>query len=86
MAETGFTPLPELIQGKRFIQDLALSTVYLVDDSNFPWLVLVPRRPDLREMTDLSDEEQLLLMKEISRTTTILQQVTNGFKVREQLA
>lgn len=45
---------------------LPLCKVLLNDDKTWPWLVLVPQQDDLVEMHDLSDEDQLQLMKEIS--------------------
>jgi hypothetical protein len=33
--------------------DLPLSRVLIVNDANYPWLVLVPRRPQLVEIIDL---------------------------------
>ena len=37
------------------VGDLALASVLLLNDARFPWFVLVPRRPDATELTDLSD-------------------------------
>ena len=36
-----------------------------MDDSNFPWLVLVPRRNGMSELHDLSHEDRMQLMIEI---------------------
>ncbi|MDA0239338.1 MAG: HIT family protein [Proteobacteria bacterium] len=52
--------------------DWDLSTVFLVDDSRFPWLVLVPRRGGIREIHDLSNEDQTTLMAEITRASKTL--------------
>ena len=47
------------------IGDLALCTVLLMDDARFPWLILVPRRAGVSELTDLSQADATVLMKEI---------------------
>lgn len=47
------------------VGDLALSSVYLMDDARFPWLVLVPRRGGASELTDLVAEDATALMEEI---------------------
>src|SRR4051812_12366579 len=47
------------------IGDLPLSTALLLDDARFPWFVLVPRRPALSEVTDLSDADAQALIGEI---------------------
>jgi len=53
--------------------DLALSTVRLMNDRAFPWLILVPRREGVRELTDLSTADRALLMEEIAACETALQ-------------
>ena len=53
---------PSLALGSDSLAELSLSSVRLMDDSRFPWLVVIPRRPGAREIFDLlrSDQEQLL--------------------------
>ncbi|MEO1016750.1 MAG: hypothetical protein AAFY56_03545, partial [Pseudomonadota bacterium] len=41
-----------------------LCQLRLVNDRNFPWLLLVPRRANLVEITDLSAEDWSLLTTE----------------------
>ena len=45
------------------IGDLPLSSVRLCNDSNYPWVILIPRRKDIEEIYQLSldDQHQLLL-------------------------
>ncbi len=52
--------------------DLALCRVLLMNDKRFPWLVLVPMRPDLREIIDLPPGDRAVLMEEIARTSSAL--------------
>jgi len=47
------------------VGDLPLSSVLLLNDARFPWFVLVPRKPGLSELTDLSSEDAASLMDEI---------------------
>jgi diadenosine tetraphosphate (Ap4A) HIT family hydrolase len=56
--------------------DLPLSRVLLMNDANYPWLILVPRRPNLVELIDLDDSGQATLMIEISRAARALKDVT----------
>lgn len=47
-----------------------LCDVYLKDNQNFPWLVLIPRVPnELIEIHELSEKEQQLLMTETARAS-----------------
>ena len=47
--------------------DLPLSRVLVINDANYPWLLLVPRRPGVVEIIDLDEVEQAQLMTEIAR-------------------
>lgn len=56
-----------------FVCDLALSRVLLMNDNQFPWLILVPRKNGLAEIIDLSDEEQVVLLKESALVSRVMQ-------------
>ncbi len=49
---------------KSFVADLKLCRVLLEDEQHYPWIVLVPRRNSVSRIIDLSEEDQLLLLKE----------------------
>lgn len=55
-----------------YLFDMELCHVRLVNNSKFPWLLLIPRRDSLREIIDLASEEQTLLMNEISVVSQII--------------
>jgi diadenosine tetraphosphate (Ap4A) HIT family hydrolase len=42
----------------------SLNRIVLMNDSRFPWLILVPERPDITEPFELTDEDQRTLMQE----------------------
>ncbi len=44
---------------------LRLCEARLQLDARYPWIVLIPRRPGLREIEDLSPAERIVLMDEI---------------------
>ena len=58
------------------VGDLTLSRVLLMNDTNYPWLVLVPRQAGAVEIIDLDDTEQAQLMREIALTAGVLKDVT----------
>jgi len=64
---------PRLAGDTHALGDLELSRALLMDDARFPWLILVPRRARLRELTDLDDSAQQLLFAEINRCARTLQ-------------
>jgi diadenosine tetraphosphate (Ap4A) HIT family hydrolase len=55
--------------------DLELSSVLLMDEAAWPWLLLVPRRPLLRELVDLDVAARHLLMDEIAHLSGALQRL-----------
>ncbi len=63
------------------VGDLALSSVLLQNDSRFPWLVLVPRREGVVELTDLSDEDYRLLTDEIRLAARVMLELAKPDKV-----
>src|SRR5882757_1683813 len=67
---------PQLARDTMSIGDLPLARVLVVNDANWPWLLLVPRRLDVREIIDLDEVEQAQLMTEISRVSRAMKTVT----------
>jgi diadenosine tetraphosphate (Ap4A) HIT family hydrolase len=63
------------------IGDWTLSRVLLMNDSRFPWLVLVPRRKGCTEVFDLSTDDQNMLMAEIARAALAIRAVFNVEKI-----
>ena len=63
------------------IGDLALSSVLLMNDARFPWFILVPRRPDVSELTDLFPEDAAALMREIRLATGVMLDIAKPDKV-----
>jgi diadenosine tetraphosphate (Ap4A) HIT family hydrolase len=66
---------PQLARDTIVIGDLPLSRVLIVNDANWPWLLLVPRR-DVSEIVDLDEVEQAQLTTEIARVARALKSVT----------
>jgi diadenosine tetraphosphate (Ap4A) HIT family hydrolase len=72
---------PQLAQDTVPVGDLALSRVLLANDANYPWLVLVPRRPGLVELIDLEENEQVKLLGEIAAAARALKRITECEKL-----
>jgi diadenosine tetraphosphate (Ap4A) HIT family hydrolase len=77
----GFTLHPRLEKDTASVGDLPLSRVLVMNDANFPWLVLVPRRTNVGEIIDLADHEQATLMIEIGCVATALKALTGCDKL-----
>jgi len=63
------------------VGDLALSRVLLMNDSRWPWLVLVPRRPGVGELMDLDRSDRARLVEEASRTADWLKAHAKADKI-----
>jgi len=72
---------PQLASDTVAIGDLSLSRVLLHRDANYPWLVLVPRRPGAVEIIDLDEMEQTELFGEVSTLARALKSVTRCDKL-----
>jgi diadenosine tetraphosphate (Ap4A) HIT family hydrolase len=66
---------PQLEADTFFIGKTPLNRILLMNDSRFPWLILVPQRPGITEPFDLPEEEQRALWQE----SMILGKVMKGF-------
>ena len=56
--------------------DLPLSRVLMMDDANYPWLILVPRKADLTEVIELDEAEQAQLVREVTHVARALRELT----------
>ncbi len=63
------------------VTELPLCRIRLMNDRRFPWLLLIPARPDCVEVLDLSSEDQLALWAEIRQTADALRQIVEPDKL-----
>jgi diadenosine tetraphosphate (Ap4A) HIT family hydrolase len=81
MANPTWSLHPQLALDTIPVGDLALSRVLLANDANYPWLILVPRRPGLVEIIDLDENEQVQLLGEIASAAKALKAITECEKL-----
>jgi diadenosine tetraphosphate (Ap4A) HIT family hydrolase len=60
---------------------LAACEVRLMDDARWPWLILVPMRPDLSEFHDLSAEDLPVVAADLALVCARLKTVTGALKI-----
>jgi diadenosine tetraphosphate (Ap4A) HIT family hydrolase len=72
---------PQLAQDTVPVGDLAFARMLLANDANYPWLILVPRKPGLVELIDLEENEQVQLLGEIANAARVLKTITNCDKL-----
>ncbi|NWG23016.1 MAG: HIT domain-containing protein [Pseudorhodoplanes sp.] len=81
MLKSAFVLHPQLARDTILLGDLPLSRVLVVNDANYPWLMLVPRRADIVELIDLDEVERAQLMTEIALVGRALKDVSQCDKL-----
>lgn len=72
---------PRLEADTHFAADWPLCRVLVMNDARYPWLVLVPRREGIREVTALDLADRAQLMDEIAQAGCVLQTVPGVTKL-----
>ena len=70
----------KFLKSSYHITDLKLCTIRLNDNSKFPWVILIPKRNKITDMSDLNSKDQNLLMKEIIYVSKIMKK---SFKTKK---
>ena len=55
----------KFLKSSHHIADLKLCSIRLHDNSKFPWVILIPKKIKITDITDLNSKDQILLMKEL---------------------
>ncbi|GAB4426176.1 MAG: HIT family protein [Turneriella sp.] len=67
-----FLLYPQLEADTTPFRELKLSSVRIMDNGLLPWLILVPRVVGVRDLIDLSEEQQLQMTREIAAASHAL--------------
>ena len=65
----------KFLKSSHHITDLQLCNIRLNDNSKFPWLILIPKRNKISDISDLNSKDQILLMKEIVYVSKIMKKL-----------
>lgn len=76
-----FSLHPRLAADTILLGDFPLSRCLLMNDMHYPWLILVPRMENLREIFELSVENQQQLLRESSWVSARLSKHFNADKI-----
>ena len=69
------------LKSSYYIKDLKLCSIRLHDNLKFPWLILIPRRKNITDMSQLNSKDQILLMKEIIYVSKIVKKLFKTSKL-----
>ena len=63
------------LKNSYYIKDLKLCTIRLIDNSKFTWIILIPNRKNITDITELNLKDQILLMKEIGFCSKVMKKI-----------
>jgi len=69
------------LKSSYFVANLKLCSVRLLDNENFPWIILIPNRKKVTDMTELKSKDQVLLMKEIIFCSKLMKRIFKTSKL-----
>ena len=69
------------LKSSHHVKDLKLCSIRLHDNLKFPWLILIPRRKNITDMSELNSKDQMLLMKEIIYVSKIVKKLFKTSKL-----
>ena len=71
----------KFLKSSHHIIDLKLCNVRLYDNSKFPWIILIPKRNNITDITNLNPKDQLLLMNEIVYSSKVMKKIFKTSKL-----
>ena len=71
----------KFLKSSHHLTDLKLCSIRLHDNSKFPWVILIPKRNMITDMSDLNSKDQILLMKEIVYVSKIMKKIFKTSKL-----
>lgn len=78
---SSFQVHPKLIEDSYVLGDSTLSRVLLSRDARYPWLILIPRIENLRDLHELPTDASSTLWVEITSASTIVKVLIDADKV-----
>jgi len=69
------------IKDSHFVADLKLCSVRLIDNSKFPWIILIPKRKNITDIYQLNSKDQNLLMKEIVYVSKVMKKIFKAYNL-----
>jgi len=69
------------IKDSHYITELKLCSVRLINNSRFPWIILIPKRKKKTEIFHLNKKDQKLLIEEIVYSSKIMKKTFKAFNL-----
>ena len=71
----------KFLKSSHHITDLKLCSIRLHDNFKFPWIILIPKRIKITDITDLNSKDQILLMKELVYVSRLMKKLFKTSKL-----
>ena len=71
----------KLLKSSFYITDLKLCSIRLFNNEKFPWIILIPKRKGITDITGLKSRDQKILMQEIVFCSKIMKKVFKSKKL-----
>ena len=65
----------KFLKSSHHITDLKLCSIRLHDNSKFPWIIIIPKRIKITDITNLNSKDQILLMKELVYVSRLMKKL-----------
>lgn len=79
--DQAFTLHSQLSKDCIIVGSFQFNIVLLVNDKHYPWFILVPQKSNIKEIYQLSQQEQQRLLAESSRFSKAIQSIFNADKL-----
>ncbi len=64
-----------------YVAELKLCSVRLINNCNFPWIILIPKRKKIKDILELKKKDQILLIQEIVYTSKVMKKTFKAFNL-----
>ena len=71
----------KFLKSSHHIADLKLCSIRLHDNCKFPWVILIPKRIKITDISDLNSIDQIILIKEIVYVSKIMKRLFETSKL-----
>ena len=69
------------LKSSHYISNLKLCSIRLIDNAKFPWIILIPKKKGVTDISELNSKDQLLLMKEIVYCSKLMKKIFRTLKL-----
>jgi diadenosine tetraphosphate (Ap4A) HIT family hydrolase len=70
-----FTVDSRITESSIFLKDWPLCQVFLKNNADYPWFILVPKKYQVQDLDQLDTQEQQQLMQEITKISHVIREI-----------